>query len=99
MIQLVKPKSERLTGDEWKLVLLLSAINITHILDFVIVMPLGDQLRQELQVSPQQFGFIVSAYGIAAMVAGVIASTVVDLFDRRYAMLVSLIGFTMATFY
>lgn len=99
MNQLVKPKSERLTGDEWKLVLLLSAINITHILDFVIVMPLGDQLRQELQVSPQQFGFIVSAYGIAAMVAGVIASTVVDLFDRRYAMLVSLIGFTMATFY
>lgn len=99
MNKLPRMKSEPLTGGEWKLVLLLSAINITHILDFVIVMPLGDQLRSELLINPQQFGFIVSAYGIAAMVAGIIASTVIDRFDRRHAMLVSLWGFTAATFY
>ncbi|MEZ6093813.1 MAG: MFS transporter [Pirellulaceae bacterium] len=93
------PKQSRLTSAEWKLVLILAAINVTHILDFVIVMPLGDRLREELLITPQQFGFIVSAYGVAAMVSGIIASTLVDRFDRKWTMLFSLTGFIGATFY
>lgn len=91
--------SEPLTTAEWKLVVLLAAINFTHILDFVIVMPLGDQLRHELLITPQQFGFIVSAYGLCAMLAGIIASTVIDRFDRRTTLLTSLAGFILTTLY
>lgn len=80
------------------MVLLLAAINFTHILDFVIVMPLGDQLRDELDINPQQFGFIVSAYGLCAMVAGILASTWVDKLDRKTVLLTSFAGFIVTTF-
>jgi predicted MFS family arabinose efflux permease len=88
-----------LTGAELKLVFLLAAINFTHILDFVIIMPLGDQLREELGITPSQFGLVVSVYGISAMVSGIIASTVIDRFDRRTTMLLSLAGFIVTTVY
>ncbi len=88
-----------LTWQEWKLVLLLSTINFVHILDFVIVMPLGDQLRKELSITPAQFGFVVSSYGIAATIAGVLAAIVSDRLNRRNIMLVMLGGFTLGTFY
>ncbi len=89
-----KPKITRV---EWALIVLLAAINFTHILDFVIVMPLGKQLITELQISPGQFAHIVSAYGIAACVAGILAASVVDRFDRRTVLLFNYAGFTVST--
>ncbi len=90
---------DRLTSSEWQLVLLLAAINFTHILDFVIVMPLGDQLRHELSITPRQFGFVVAAYGICAMLSGIVGSTVIDRYDRRKTMLWGLAGFVLTTVY
>src|SRR6188508_166358 len=89
----------RLTRRELGLIFVLAAINFTHILDFVIVMPLGDQLRRQLAINPAQFGFVVSAYGIAAVVAGLLASSVVDRFDRRTVLLGAFAGFLLATLY
>jgi len=89
-----KPKITRI---EWALILLLAAINFTHILDFVIVMPLGDQLMTELDISPEQFAHILSSYGIAACLAGVLAATVFDRFDRRTVLLFTYAGFTLST--
>ena len=98
---MVSPQSPanrpKITRTEWALILLLAGINFTHILDFVIVMPLGKQLITELQISPAQFGHIVSAYGIAACVAGILAATVVDRFDRRSVLLFNYTGFTIST--
>ena len=89
-----KPK---ITKVEWALIVLLASINFTHILDFVIIMPLGKQLITELQITPGQFGYIVSAYGLAACVAGITAATVVDRFDRRSVLLFNYAGFTIST--
>jgi predicted MFS family arabinose efflux permease len=93
------PVSRRFGASEWALVAILAAINFTHILDFVIIMPLGDQLRRQLSINPQQFGFVVSAYGITAMIAGIAASAVVDRFDRKRVLLVAFAGFIVATLY
>src|SRR5262245_8082469 len=89
--------ANRFSAADWALVAVLAAINFTHILDFVIVMPLGDQLRRQLGINPQQFGFVVSAYGISAMLAGIAASAVVDRFDRKRVLLVAFAGFVVAT--
>ncbi len=89
-----KPK---ITRAEWALIVLLASVNFTHILDFVIIMPLGKQLISELKISPAQFAHIVSAYGLAACVAGVLAATVVDRFDRRTVLLVNYAGFAVST--
>lgn len=91
------PARRNLTLPEWGLVVVLALINFTHILDFVIVMPLGERLMDELHITPSQFAHIVSAYGIAAAVAGVIAATLVDRFDRKPVLLVAYGGFIAAT--
>lgn len=90
-------RNPKITRSEWALILLLAGINFTHILDFVIVMPLGNQLMTELEINPEQFAHVLSAYGIAACVAGVLAATVVDRFDRRKVLLFNYTGFTIST--
>jgi hypothetical protein len=42
-----------LTRAEWLLLLVLAAVQLTHSLDFMILMPLGPQCRQELRASGQ----------------------------------------------
>ncbi len=87
------------TRQQWGLLLILSAIYFTHIIDFVIVMPLGDQLRQQLHINPRQFGIVVSAYSLAAMIVGIASSGVVDSCDRKSVLVVAFGGFVLATFY
>lgn len=89
--------SNRFGAAQWAMLIVLATINFTHIVDFVIIMPLGDQLRRQLGIDPQQFGFVVSAYGIAAMLAGIVASAVIDRFDRKHALLAAFAGFSVAT--
>src|SRR5262249_37656118 len=71
-----KPPLEKLTRAEWGVVLLLAAINFNHILDFVIVMPLGDRMMKEVPLTTGQFSDVVSAYGIAAALFGLFGAGV-----------------------
>jgi len=54
---------------ERSLVFVLAAIQFTHVMDFMIMMPLGPQLMRVMLISPQQFGLLVSAYTLTAAVA------------------------------
>ncbi len=76
---------------------LLAAINFTHILDFMIIMPLGNYLIPYFHISTQQFALIVSAYSYAAFASGIIAAFVVDNFDRKRSLLFGYIGFIVGT--
>lgn len=80
------------------LLLILACINFTHIVDFMIMMPLGPQLMNIFHISPRHFGFIVSAYGISAGVSGFLAAFFVDSFDRKKVVLTAYIGFVIGTF-
>lgn len=84
-------KNERL------LLLILAAIMFTHIMDFMIMMPLGPQLMRIFQISPQQFALLVSSYTITAGITGFIAAFMIDRFDRRNSLLLVYIGFTAGT--
>lgn len=86
-----------MSRSEWSLVLTLAAINFTHLVDFVIVMPLGNRLMADLRITPQQFGWIVSVYGIAAALAGVAFAAIADRFDRKRSLLVVYAGLIIAT--
>ena len=89
----------RMTRSEWALVLILAAIQFTHMVDFVIIMPLGERVMRELALTATQFGHVVSVYAIAAAVASLIAATVMDRFDRKRVLLVMYAGFTVSTLY
>ena len=46
---------------ERTLLLLLAAVQFTHILDFMVMMPLGEQLMREFAIGPGKFSQLVAA--------------------------------------
>ncbi|MEQ9108875.1 MAG: MFS transporter [Limnobacter sp.] len=85
------------TSREWALLLILAGIQFTHILDFMIMMPLGPQLTQAFSISDAKFGLLVSAYTFAAGASGLLASLYIDRFERRRLLLVLYFLFAVAT--
>lgn len=79
------------------LLLTLAGIQFTHILDFMIMMPLGPQFTALFGISDAQFGLLVSAYTLAAGVSGLVASTYIDRFGRKRLLLVLYVLFGLAT--
>ena len=82
---------------EFWLLLTLAGIQFTHILDFMIMMPLGPQLRQVFGISDAQFGLLVSAYTFSAGASGLLAAFYVDRFGRKNLLLILYILFALAT--
>jgi len=80
-------------------VLLLAAIQFSHIVDFVVLMPLGPMLMRELNISPIQFGTLVSSYNFSAAIFGVIYGLIADSYDRKKILLICFIGFILGTLY
>ena len=87
----------RLTRAEWGLLLVLAAVQFTHIVDFVILMPLGPELEDALHITAKQFGWMVSSYALGASLTGLLAARFLDRFDRKRAVLVLYAGFTLGT--
>ncbi|HEU4453772.1 MAG TPA: MFS transporter [Longimicrobium sp.] len=90
-----RPREER--RREWMLLFMLAAVQFCHIMDFVIVMPLGPQLMRAFAITPAQFGLIVSAYTFSAAASGLLAAFFMDRFDRKTALLGLLAGFGVGT--
>lgn len=74
------------------LLLTLAGIQFTHIVDFMVMMPLGPQFTQLFNISDAKFGLLVSAYTFSAGVSGLLASFYVDRFSRK-KLLLTLYGF------
>ncbi len=87
----LNPKRERY------LLLTLSGIQFSHILDFMIMMPLGPILMREFGISTHQFGFLVASYSFSAALSGLLASTFVDKFERKRLLLSIFLLFGLAT--
>ena len=79
------------------LIILLTAIQFTYMVDFVLMMPLGPQLQRELHCDAQAFSFLVASYTLAGGVASIFAATIIDRFDRKCLLLVVYAGMSAAT--
>ena len=75
----------------------LAVVQFTHIMDFMIMMPLGPEFMRRFGISPTQFGFLVSAYSFSAGALGFAAGFFMDRFDRRRALLFFYSGFVLGT--
>jgi predicted MFS family arabinose efflux permease len=82
---------------ELALLLTLAGIQFTHVVDFMIMMPLGPQLTELFTISDAQFGLLVSAYTFAAGISGLLAASFVDRFERKRLMLVLYFLFALTT--
>jgi predicted MFS family arabinose efflux permease len=76
---------------------LLAGLNFTHILDFMIMMPLGNYLIVDLGINGLQFSILVGGYSIAAFFSGLAIALVIDRYDRKKPLLLAYIGFIIGT--
>lgn len=77
---------------------LLAFVKFTHIMDFMIMMPLGPQLERIWDISAQEFGLLVAAYTFSAGIVGLLGSFFMDRFDRKHSLLFLYTGFLIGTF-
>lgn len=76
---------------------ILACLNFTHILDFMIMMPLGNYLMPYFKMSTHFFSLIVAAYPVTACISGLVAAFYVDRFDRKKVLLFAYCGFIIGT--
>ena len=76
----------------------LTALNFTHIMDFMIMMPLGSYLMPLFKLSPSQFSMIVSSYTFSAGISGFFVAFFADRFDRKNILMLGYAGFIASTF-
>jgi len=84
-------------GKERLLLLTLAGIQFCHIVDFMIVMPLGPILMRDFGLGAHEFALLVASYSFTAAVSGVLAATFVDRFERKRLLLAMFALFTVAT--
>jgi len=85
------PRAERL------FLLTLAGIQFSHILDFMIMMPLGPILMRAFAIGTHEFGLLVASYSFSAAVSGLLAATFVDRFERKRLLLACFSLFALAT--
>jgi len=79
------------------MLLILAGIQFCHVLDFMIMMPLGPFLINALSISTHEFALLVASYSFSAAVAGLLMAPVVDRFERKRFLLAIFLAFAVAT--
>lgn len=78
---------------EISILILLALLNFTHILDFMIMMPLENYMK----VPAFKFSILVAAYSISAFFSGLAIALFIDKTDRKKSLLLAYIGFVAGT--
>lgn len=93
-----KQQKERVfTPYETFMIAVLSFIQFTVILDFMVLSPLGAILMSTLNITTTQFGAVVSAYAFSAGISGLLAAGFADKYDRKKFLVFFYIGFLLGT--
>lgn len=85
------------TKQEQALLGILAGAKFTHIMDFMVLMPLGPQLMRIFDIDTQQFGFLVASYTLSAGAAVLLSALFIDRLDRKKALIVTYAGFLLGT--
>lgn len=91
MQQTLTPQRERY------LLLTLAGIQFSHVVDFMIMMPLGPVLIAELGITTHEFGLLVASYSFSAALSGLFTAIFVDRFERKRMLLAMFALFGIAT--
>lgn len=89
---------DRFTKQEWSYLLILAGVQFSHILDFVMMMPLGPQLMRAFTIDVGSFSLLVSVYTFAAAFSCFVASFGMDFFDRKKVLSLVYAGLVIGTF-
>lgn len=82
---------------ERALVLVVAAVQLVNVLEFMIVMPLGPDFALALGFPVDSVGVLGAAYTGAGAVSGLLGALFLDRYDRRRVLIVSMTGLIVAT--
>lgn len=75
----------------------LALINFTHIVDSMLIMPLGDIFISEFGIGPSEYSLLVSSYAFSAFVSCLLGVIFLDRYDRKQVLLLLYTGFGIGT--
>lgn len=93
------PKKFSFTPYQIFVIAIIAFIQFTVVLDFMVLSPLGAILMPKLNITTEQFGYVVSAYAVFAGLSGILAAGFADKFDRKKLLLVFYLGFVVGTLF
>ena len=95
---MTQSKRSVFTGYEVFIIAILSILQFTIVLDFMVLSPLSAILLEEMHITTAQFGLVVSAYAFSAGASGLLAAGFADRFDRKKILMFFYTGFIIGTF-
>jgi len=75
----------------------LALVNFIHIIDSMLIMPLGDIFIEEFSITSGEYSLLVSAYAFAAFFSSLVGVFYLDRFDRKTSLLFIYFGFGLGT--
>ncbi|MBU3657307.1 MAG: MFS transporter [Rhodocyclaceae bacterium] len=87
----------QLAHAERAMLLILAGVQFCHVLDFMIMMPLGPFLISALSITTDEFALLVASYSFSAAAAGLLIAPIVDRFERKRFLLAIFAAFAVAT--
>jgi len=98
MTTTLEPAKQRIfTSYQVFIIAILTIIQFSVILDFMVLSPLGVFLIKSWHIHPSQFGIVVSVYAFSAGISGILAAGFADKFDRKKFLLFFYLGFLGGT--
>jgi predicted MFS family arabinose efflux permease len=91
------PKEKLFTSYQVFVIAVLSLLQFTVILDFMVLSPLAPILMEKMKITTSQFGVAVSAYAFSAGGAGLLVAGFADKFDRKKLLMLFYTGFIIGT--
>lgn len=85
------------TRYETFVIAVLTVLQFTIILDFMVLSPLSAFLLPALKITTGQFGMVVSAYAWSAGLSGLLAAGFADKYDRKKLLIFFYTGFLIGT--
>jgi predicted MFS family arabinose efflux permease len=94
----IKQSPPTVVVNEKLLLFVLASIQFTHIMDFVIMAPLGPYLKDVFNIETKQTSFLIAIYALSAGISGFLGTFFIDKFDRKNALQILYIGFIISNF-
>ena len=82
------PSTPSISRDERLLLLILGCIQFSHIMDFMIMMPLGEVFMSYFDITPKEFSLLVASYTFSAAICVFVGAFFIDKVDRKSALLI-----------
>lgn len=96
MSRAITPRAPGTRGES-RAVWLAGAVQFVVLLDFSLLLPLGPDLVEPLAIPASSLGLLIASYTGAAALSGLSFARVLDRWDRRRALLVTLLGLALAS--